>query len=140
MHDGASARAFIHLRLTPGTSGTLPAGTQVLTRIQCPSGRSAWRGNLGGSENNALKVADAVFETIDAAELHSSLNELSIYPWGNRQCCLPQGATSVDLVGDVTTVLQRGAFLLFEELIGPQTGLEADADPNHRQVVTTDHD
>ncbi|MDQ6624040.1 MAG: putative baseplate assembly protein, partial [Verrucomicrobiota bacterium] len=31
--------------------------------------------------------------------------------------------------------LQAGDYLLFEELIGPATGNEADADPSHRQVV-----
>src|SRR5215210_2590763 len=39
MHDGASARTFIHLRMDENTSGALDAGTiQVLTRIDRPLG------------------------------------------------------------------------------------------------------
>jgi hypothetical protein len=136
MHNGASARAFIHLSLAAGTSGTLPAGTQILSRISVPLG-PAVPGALISFEqkDEALTVANAIFETMTDVTLHRLLNRISIYPWGNQQCCLPRGATTVDLVGDLTAVLQRGDFLLFEEVIGPQTGLEADADPNHRQVV-----
>ena len=68
-----------------------------------------------------------------------------LHTWGNRDCCLPRGATSAylyalqDAVGAagqaVRPPLVPGDYLLLEEVLGPATGLAADADPAHRQVV-----
>lgn len=63
------------------------------------------------------------------------LNCIKIHPWRNKECCLPAGTTTVDLVGDLKGLLKSGDFLLLEEVKGPRTGLRADADRNHRQVV-----
>jgi len=143
MHDGASARTFVHLKLNAG-SALLPAGTQVLTRINVPvAGKLAPHpAEFTAAEAEAARnAADAIFETLTDANLDSDLNEISIYTWGNSLCCLPQGVTSVYLLGDLapTTTspgkLNPGDFLLFEEVRGPVTGLEADANPAHRQVV-----
>ncbi len=148
VHDGASARAFIHLQLADGTSGTLPKGTQLLSRIdgpmqsQMPPHDSVIPKELAVE---ALKAASVVFETFDAAQLHHSLNEIEIYAWGNRQCCLPRGTTTLDLVGDLaadlaadpptTWKIKPGDFLLLEEIKGPKTGNPADAELSHRQIV-----
>jgi len=143
MHDGASARTFVHLKLSAGTA-LLPGGTQVLTRINVPvAGKLAPHpAEFTAAEAEAARnAADAIFETLTDANLDSDLNEISIYTWGNSLCCLPQGVTSVYLLGDLapTTTspgkLNPGDFLLFEEVRGPVTGLEADANPAHRQVV-----
>lgn len=143
MHDGASARAFIHVSVNPSDatlSPILPPKTQFLTRIDTPLGsKMPPHGPVIPDEDElkdqALAAADAVFETMEKASLHPSLNEINIHPWGNRQCCLPRGTITVDLVGDLTDHLHQGDFLLFEEIKGPKTGLRADADPTHRQVV-----
>jgi hypothetical protein len=143
MHDGASARTFVHLKLNAGTV-LLPGGTQVLTRINVPvAGKLAPHPpEFTAAEAEAARnAADAIFETLTDANLDSDLNEISIYTWGNSLCCLPQGVTSIYLLGDLapTTTsrgkLNPGDFLLFEEVRGPVTGLEADANPAHRQVV-----
>jgi hypothetical protein len=146
LHDGVSARAFVHIQVN--NTGTVPAGTSVVTRIISPLTEEppphgpeidfAYR-------QDALDAADAVFETQTDAVLHPALNEIVIWAWGNRQCCLPKGTTSVDLVGNLaadpstdppdTWRLKPGDFLLLEEMIGPETGSAADADPLHRQVV-----
>ena len=136
MHDGASARAFVHFNVQ--STGALPAGTQLLTRINVPLGTvlpplpSVLTGGLIGP---ALDATDAVFETMTDVTVHHELSEIKLYPWGNRQCCLPRGMTQVDLLGDLNLFLKAGDFLLFEEMIGPETGLAADADPTHRQIV-----
>jgi hypothetical protein len=144
MHDGASARTFIHLQLSAGAPALLPAGTQVLTRINVPvAGKLAPHGPVftAAEANAARNAADVIFETLTDANLDASLNRIPVYTWGNSLCCLPQGATSVYLLGDLapTTTspgkLNPGDFLLFEEVLGPVTGLEADANPSHRQVV-----
>ena len=142
MHEGASARAFVHFRAR--SSGTLPVGTPVLTRISRPLGSAAAPpGPVIPAEqaHQAFEVAGTAFESMIEARLHPDLNELEIHPWGNRQCCLPRGTTTVDLVGDPGGALSDswrltpGDFLLFEEIADPETGLSADADPTHRQVV-----
>jgi hypothetical protein len=148
MHDGTSACAFIHLALKADTAGTLPQQSQVLSRIEAPLGsRIPPHGPVIPPElkYKALAEADVVFETQEDVHLHANLNRISIHPWGNRQCCLPRGTTTVDLVGDLAFIpgvdpldswkLKPGDFLLFEEVVGPETGLPADADRTHRQVV-----
>jgi hypothetical protein len=136
LHDGASARAFIHVSVN--SPGTLPAETQVLTHIDVPLGsRMPPHGPVipGELRDLALAATDIVFETLEETTLHPDLNKIKIHPWGNRQCCLPRGTTTVDLVGDLTANLQPGDYLLFEEVLGPENGEPADADPSHRQVV-----
>lgn len=98
-------------------------------------------------------------------ELFEKHNTLKFYTWGDDECCLPRGATSATLeydwrrsptppqveiatpkpAGNQMTVqddfsnidlkLQPGDFLIFEEVRGPKTGNEADADPAHRHIV-----
>lgn len=134
--DGASARAFVHFRV--GLTGTIPAGTQVLARINAPLGARLPPHPpeiAPALKGQALAATPAVFETIDALDADPRLDRIEIYTWGDRLCCLPKGATSLELVGDLTGPLKPGAFLLFEEIAGTATGREADADPTHRQIV-----
>ena len=146
--DGISARAFVHLALTAGTSGFLPAGTPVLTRInvQIVDELPPQPPVLAVKYQVAAEAAAAAtFETQVDANLDASLNQIFLHAWGDKQCCLPKGATTVDLEGDLAYdpatdqrnpwKLKPGDFLLFEEVLGPDTGLAADADPAHRQIV-----
>ncbi len=136
MHDGASARVFIFVNVASPV--TLPKGAVFCTRIDTPLGsvipapHSVLRPEV---EAQAIAAADAVFMTMADAELHAGLGAIPLHTWGNAQCCLSRGATAADLVGDLTAALHPGDFLLFEEIKGPGTGSEADADPAHRQVV-----
>jgi hypothetical protein len=126
------------MRLVAGTHGTLPKGTQVLTRIDEPLGADAppHPPRLPARlKTQALEKARAVFETVEDARLRSDLNEIRLHTWGNRDCCIPRGATSADLVGDLVTFLRPGDFLLLEEVRSPENGFTQDADPAHRTVV-----
>lgn len=138
MHDGVSARTFVHFQLRSGTAGTIPADTPVLARIDVPLSASfppfgpvlpAALGDL------ATAATTAVFETMWPVNLDSRLNQISIYTWDDQLCCVPQSSTSVDLAGDFTALLHAGDVLLLEEMVSPVTGLVADADHAHRQVV-----
>jgi hypothetical protein len=136
MHDGASARCFVHFEAA--AAGTVLAGTELLTRIeQALPGAALPPATMIGAPlaDAALQAATATFETLVAARIDPRANRISLYTWGDNECCLMRGATAVDLVGDLTTVLAAGEFLLFEEVLGPATGAAADADPAHRQVV-----
>jgi hypothetical protein len=138
MHDGASARTWVHFQMDGGASGVLKAGTQLLTRLDVQLGAmfppypAMLPASIAGS---ALTSAQAVFETMHDVALASGLNMISIYTWGDRQCCLPSGTTSVELTGNLTGLLAVGSYLLFEEVKGPKSGDPADQDRTHRQVV-----
>jgi hypothetical protein len=136
MHDGSNARTFLHIKVADGTGGTIPAGTEILSRIDVPLGpKMPPHGPVisGSVRTQALSVAHVVFENIKAVVLDSLLNEVRIHTWGNKLCCLPRGTTTLELVGDLP--LAEDDFLLLEEVKGPNSSLPADANPEHRQVV-----
>lgn len=144
MHQGINAKAFVHLTVD-GPPGTIPARS-----LRCPERTPRFLTRVGTPVNpqttlppgpevdaadaeRAVAAADAVFEPVEATTVDPALNEIRIHTWGDQACCLPIGATSVDLVGDVP--LFEGDLLLLEEVLGVATGLAQDADPRHRQVV-----
>lgn len=146
MHDGRNAWTYV--QLTVDRAGVVPAETALLSRVALPlRGRTAAPGaviqaaDLDFDTDPALQDV-AVFETTARVALDPLLNELAIHTWGDRDCCLPRGATGLDLYGLVPGTqqaaappLKPGDFLLLQEVKGPITGLQADADPAHRQVV-----
>ena len=68
------------------------------------------------------------------ANLFVEHNQMQFYTWGDTDCCLPQGATEATLLGTYPN-LQAGDVLIFQEMLGPQTGVAADADLRHRCAV-----
>jgi hypothetical protein len=137
MNDGVSARAFVHIGVRGGTTGRLPVGSVLLTELNVPLGANRPphpRVISPELEEEATAGAPAVFETVAEATLHHRLNRMEIHTWGDRECCLPKGATRLDLTGRLDDVLQPDDFILLEEVLGP-TGEPERADPLHRQVV-----
>lgn len=117
MHEGLAARTWLQFQVNP--SVTVPKGWAVRTRESDPSRAQ-------------------IFETEADAPCEVEQNLMLIHTWRNQQCCLPRGSTSMDLLGNFTT-LRIGQFLLLEEVLGPVAGAaqlapEA-ADPQRRQVV-----
>jgi hypothetical protein len=55
-----------------------------------------------------------VFETLGTATLDPKHNEMRLYTWGNKDCCLPRQALSAALCGSYEN-LQMGDYLLFED-------------------------
>jgi Baseplate J-like protein len=128
MHDGKSARAFVHFEV--GADITLPKGATLYTAL--PGETVLLPADF------TLSAADAplaeAFETLHAAPLAQAHNSIAFYTWGNGRCVLPVGATSATLTGHFPA-LAAGMVLIFEEVIGPQTGLPEDADPSHRAAL-----
>jgi hypothetical protein len=61
-----------------------------------------------------------VFESLEDIILHPEQNEMDFYTWGDRECCLPTGATQATLTGASTLTgayssLQAGQVLIFEK-------------------------
>ncbi|HEY44891.1 MAG TPA: putative baseplate assembly protein [Anaerolineae bacterium] len=137
IHNGVNSRAFVHLKIVKGTSGMIPPRTPILSRIATPLGSNLIppHGPVipHSLKTEAESAAEVVFQMVEDTLVHSGLNEIKIHTWGNRLCCIPQGATTLDLVGDLP--LKDGDLLLFEEVKGPESGIPTEANPNHRQVV-----
>jgi hypothetical protein len=127
MHDGCNARAWVQVQVSADT-GPLPKGTQIFTRI-------AGQPPVVPDEPRILRQAQAGFETMhEVPMLFQAHNEMKFYTWTEQRCCLPRGATSAELDGHFPN-LQKGDFLMFEEVLGPDTGQPGDVDPAHRQAV-----
>jgi hypothetical protein len=127
VHDGANARAFVCVNVS------VPVFMdQTVTRFYTITpGAPA---TLLGNEQAALDAGVVVFQPMQDANLFPELNTINFYTWGELDCCLPQGATEATLQGSYPN-LQAGDVLIFEEVMGPQTGAPADADLRHRYAV-----
>jgi Baseplate J-like protein len=129
MHDGVNARTFVHVEAAADT--LVSAGTRVLSAVPGVGPRIA-----PGSADlvQALSRGPEVFETLHDLRAFAAHNRLVFHTWGDGRCCLPRGATGATLRGRFPQ-LAAGDVLVFEEVLGPRTGLAADADPAHRCAV-----
>ncbi|HUO55500.1 MAG TPA: putative baseplate assembly protein [Rhodoblastus sp.] len=128
MHEGASARAFIHVET--GADTTLKQGAQVLTVLP---GQAARLAPNSPDLARALALGPEIFETLHDVKLFVAHNSIAFYSWGDSCCRLLKGATSATLKGKLNLV--AGDVLIFEEALGPRTGVAADADPARRWAV-----
>jgi hypothetical protein len=152
MHDGRNAWTWIHLSVN--APATLPVATKFVTRLFKPlASETATPGlvisdatiTIAALETDPALDSAAVFETTHDGVFDPRHNEMRIHTWGNEACCVGPGTQEAFLyvvpAGGSTAVrpvLQRGDFLLLEEVKGPKKGVPADRDPVHRQVVRID--
>lgn len=89
----------------------------------------------GGTVDQQLAAAaQPAFMSLQDATVFTAHNQIDFYTWGDGDCCLPAGSTQATLCGPLPD-LQVGDILIFEELVGPDTGQQGDADPTHRCAV-----
>lgn len=132
VHDGSNARTWVHVEVGEGAGAvTLPQGTQLLSRVP---GLPRMLVDPSPDHTAALAGGPVVFETMEERTFRDTLNRFALYSWGDRECCLPAGATTVHLRGRHDE-LHRGDVLVLVEHRGPRTGNRADADPAHRHAV-----
>jgi hypothetical protein len=176
MHEGCNARAWVHLEVKTDQPFEIFPGDFCITGF--PGGPAEGRplqpaevANFAG----LYLVFEPVFGGDEKVVLIPEHNEIPFYTWGDRECCLPRGATRATLLdvwlpsdpwqaqqeaveaGDHgkppqekeapppptppeqerprKLKLQAGDLLLFEEVRGPKTHHEGDADLSHRHVV-----
>lgn len=130
VHDGCNARAWVQLNVNAPV--TLD---QATTRFYTYAPNMPPSLAVGaGNEQAALDTGVIVFEPMQSADLFPEHNLIQFYTWGDNDCCLPSGATEATLLGSFPN-LQVGDVLIFEEVVGPQTGFAADADIRHRYAV-----
>jgi hypothetical protein len=130
VHDGCNARAWVSLTVS------VPVFLdRTVTRFYTSApGMPPSLAVGAGNEQAALDAGVIAFEPMQDANLFPEHNQLQFYTWGDTGCCLPQGATNATLLGTYAN-LQIGDVLIFQEMIGPQTGVAADADIRHRCAV-----
>jgi len=134
MHDGRNARTWVHFEVDAGVpSLTLQpgAGTQFFTKVN----QSASVLAIGSpAYDQALSQQPQVFELAEKIMIYPQHNQMSFYTWGDLDCCLPRGATTAYLRESFPN-LKPGDVLIFQEVLGPKTGVPGDADLSHRQAV-----
>lgn len=169
MHEGCNARTWLHIntdtksKLKPdevtfatGLSGVLPENGRILTAAQ-----------FNALPPTASELFQPFTPDNAPITLYPDHNEIIIYTWGNGDCYLPKGATAATLLdqkqkpfeqgvseqakqrkkkGSISYTrkrilnLKKGDLLLFEEVLSPQTGSPADANPARRHVVRLHQD
>ena len=155
VHEGANARAFVHLRVaeSEGHGMLKPAGpwessessstpdsagpVRFLTR--CPG--VAATVSLPDYSGIYAHHRPEVFELMEATYLSEYHNAITIYDWGDPNYSLPEGATGAAFrVGDIGEPLRQplrlraGDFLIFEQIHDPEMGAGI-ADPARRHMV-----
>jgi predicted phage baseplate assembly protein len=149
MHDGVNARAFV--TLLPEEPTVLAAGSFRFAAIDSsrldPQSRPALPTVLPDDQLRRLSpsMVVEVFEPLPVRDLRLAPEHswIRFWTWGDEERSLPVGSTEATLRdsfedGDPqcrSLRLEAGDLLLIEEVIGPRTGVPADADPSHRQVV-----
>lgn len=130
VHEGCNARVWI--RLFVNDDGVnIPRGTPLLTRAPNTPDRIA---PSGDQLRDALASGALVFETVEDTLLYQDHERIGLYTWGERECCLPKGATHATLSGHYPN-LKAGDVLVFAEEFGPRTGFAEDADRAQRWAV-----
>lgn len=136
VHEGCNARAWMHLHA--GRDATVyPRNLEFLAP------RPA-------ADESTRTEPYEVFAPVDSAPfpIRKAHNTIRLYDWHGAKPGLNAGATDATLVDwddraharlGLKRSLRVGTVLLFEELRGPWTGAEADADPRHRHAIRLTH-
>ena len=130
--EGCNARTWVHVKVSAdviGVSGpAIPVGTRITTQI-------ANQPAIIADDPCVYEQAEVIFETMEPLQaLFLDHNELRFYTWSDKRCCLPKGATRATLEGHHPN-LTPGMILIFEEVLGAETGVPANADPARRHAV-----
>jgi Baseplate J-like protein len=121
MHNGCNARTWVVFTVDENNEANGP--------------KLATGANPILSGESSQSEDPVAFETLIDVTLHAEHNEINFHTWSDTDCCLSRGSTRATLKNNPSLYLDKNDFLLFEEVLSPTTGLAADADPAHRQVV-----
>ncbi len=135
MHEGCNARAWVCVE----ASEAVQLKADDFYFITADRANTAPVTLLQADLVQAAATGYEVFEPVVAADvaLNPAHNEMRFWTWGDRECCLPLGSTRATLrdAAQRPLGLAVGDVIIFEEILGPRTGVSADADPSHRQAV-----
>lgn len=134
LHEGCNARAFVSID-SDAALELHPTQVSFLTGLNSAVDKRTivtWD-DLREVPSSAYEVFEP-FDRETPVKVNPAHNEIHFHTWGNRECCLEKGATSAALL-DTGLTLEKGDWLIIEEVRGPKTGVGGDADPSHRHVV-----
>jgi hypothetical protein len=164
LHEGCNARAWVCLQVSKDVP-LYPAETAFITgyndALATKQTILLWDDLRDVAESSYEVFEPLVSDRSTPIQLYEPHNEILFYTFGQKECCLEKGSTSATLLdkwkGTATPVgsqtnaagkndehaatdkrtlqLAPGDVLIFEEVIGPKTGLAADADPKRRHAV-----
>lgn len=140
--EGRNARSWLHIEVTGGPFELSTSDLQFLTRVEGLREPEDNRIEPDSRQHAQAQQQHAlVFELLQGTPLFEDHNAISFYTWGDGKCCLPKGATRATLNGHYPELAlsgdtdDTGQYLLFEEILGPDTGEPGDANPDHRQII-----
>lgn len=129
--EGCNARMLVTIATT-ADSQLLPAGT-----LFYPATPGLPAALTGAAASSLFPGTVPAFAALRDATVHAEQNAIPFYTWGDDNFTLPAGATGATLAGHRAS-LRPGDVLVFEEVLGPGTGVPGDADPAHRCAVLLD--
>lgn len=143
LHEGCNARAWVCLTVSQDVTLNVD-DFYLITDPGTSSETTLKEQQLPKTLPRAYFIYEPMVELRKSPiTLYQAHNTISIYTWGDQQCCLTKGATSATLVdpGELEHTLKLKAcdVIVFEEVKGPKTGNPADADPAHRHAVRLTH-
>jgi predicted phage baseplate assembly protein len=133
LNEGSNARTWLYVYVSQDAV-FIPGGTNVYPYVSGFPPAVQLGTQQGFTQAAALANSPLGFSTMQPALLCKEQNEIQFYTWQDSNCCLVPGATTGTLVGHLTT-LCPGMVLIFEEVVGPNTGDPEDANPNNRWAV-----
>jgi hypothetical protein len=157
LHEGCNARAWVcvevssDLPLDPAEVSFITGFNNALAAQQTIL---SWDDLLNIPASDYEVFEPLVTDSSAQIQLRSAHNKIYFYTWGQKECCLEEGSTTATfldtwVVKDTPVAgrtsaastqprralqLAAGDVLIFEEVIGPKTGLAADADPKRRHA------
>jgi hypothetical protein len=155
MHEGCNSRTWVQLQTGEDVESLWsdPASVLFVSGFEDSpnSGVVLSADDLATAASGSYEAFQPLSSSLPLRVAH---NRILFYTWGNHDCYLPAGATGATLEDPYlpepkeqgsaeaaprnnlrSLALQVGDYLLLEEVLGPETGVAADADPTHRWVV-----
>ena len=131
VNEGSNARAWLYF-YTNSDGVCLPKGTAVYPLV--PGLPPVIPPTAPSETLQQLQATGLQFLTLQPATLWTEQNQICFYTWSDTNCCLPSGSTEATFAGTLTS-LAVGSYLIFEEVVGPDTGAPGDANPANRWAV-----
>ena len=149
-----------HVHFAVDSHNPLPLGTKIVSRIGTPLlwGHRASAVIVDGTQDHMRRLdADGPGTRLrgrfrdhirdharpsQQPDLHSHLGQRGVLPRrrGTTEAFVSTQVLPLDNMTAAVPVLHANDWLLIEEVLGPLTGVAADANPTHRQIVKIDQE
>jgi hypothetical protein len=131
MHEGCNARTWVFVAVTQDIDN------EDLSRLQFIAGLGDQATLLSDDPAGALTRRYQVFEPVTTApiRLFEAHNEISIYTWSDRQCCLLRGSVSATLTDGWAADPEPARQHTHGSSPKPRKGTKAPEPPGHQETA-----